>query len=93
METLFSKDAEKGELTLQSLTEKGSDELSLDKEGIVECMQSQRYAKKIQTDIADGAAAGLMGTPSIWINGRYVAEPSARNIEKILKVVLERAAK
>ena len=93
METLFSKDAEKGELTLQSLTEKGSEELSLDKEGIVECMQSQRYAKKIQKDIADGAAAGLMGTPSIWINGRYVAEPSARNIEKIFKVVLERAAK
>lgn len=93
MEILFSKDAEKGELTLQSLTEKGSEELSLDKEGIVECMQSQRYAKKVQKDIADGAAAGLMGTPSIWINGRYVAEPSARNIEKIFKVVLERAAK
>jgi protein-disulfide isomerase len=56
-------------------------------------MQSQRYAKKIQKDIADGAAAGLMGTPSIWINGRFVTEPSARNLEKIFKVVLERAAK
>jgi protein-disulfide isomerase len=54
-------------------------------------MQSQRYLKKIQQDIAAGNAAGLMGTPSIWVNGKYVAQPSPSNLEKIFSVVLERA--
>lgn len=91
MELLFSKDAEKGELSTQALTDVASQQLSLDKEGIVECMQSQRYLKKIQQDIAAGNAAGLMGTPSIWVNGKYVAQPSPSNLEKIFSVVLERA--
>lgn len=90
MELLFSRDAEKGELTLQSLTEQGSRELSLDEEGIIECMESRRYAPKIQRDIADGVAAGLRGTPSVWVNGRIVEEPTARNLKRIFDSILKR---
>jgi protein-disulfide isomerase len=93
MDLLFSKDPEKRELSLLSLTERASQELSLDEEGIVECMESQRYAPKIKRDIADGVAADLKGTPSLWVNGRFVEEPSARNLEKIFQAVLEKAEK
>lgn len=93
MELLFSKDAEKGELSAQALTDVVSQELSLDKEGIVECMQSRRYLKKIQQDIEAGNAAGLMGTPSLWVNGKFVAQPSPANLEKIFSAILERAGR
>jgi len=53
-------------------------------------MESRRYAPKIQRDIADGVAAGLRGTPSVWVNGRIVEEPTARNLKRIFDSILKR---
>ncbi|MBI5077649.1 thioredoxin domain-containing protein [Candidatus Falkowbacteria bacterium] len=38
-----------------------------------ECLDSGKYADKINQEIADGAAAGVDGTPATFINGQLVS--------------------
>lgn len=69
------------------LVSKGADSLSLDKGALVECLSSNRYAEKILSDIHVGDRIGLEATPSVWINGKRVAYPSAQAIEKIIQAI------
>jgi protein-disulfide isomerase len=34
------------------------------------CVDSQRYAGRIQASVEEGAALGVKGTPSFFVNGR-----------------------
>lgn len=43
--------------------------LDLDVAAFTECLNSDKYADEVKADIADGVAAGVRGTPSIFING------------------------
>ncbi len=47
-------------------------ELGLDQKKFDECLDTGKREAAIKQDIADGAAAGVSGTPGIFINGRFV---------------------
>jgi protein-disulfide isomerase len=52
-------------------------------------MQTGAFEPAVQKDIADGAAARVMGTPTLFINGKRVQD---RSFEAIKKTVLEELA-
>ncbi|MEK7282280.1 MAG: thioredoxin domain-containing protein [Acidobacteriota bacterium] len=52
-------------------------------------MQSGKHESQVQKDIADGAAARVLGTPSLFINGKRVDD---RSFEGFKKVILEELA-
>lgn len=58
--------------------------LGLDGDAMKECLDSKRHISKIQEDIRDADALGLQSTPSLWINGRFVAPKSLEDLKKIL---------
>ena len=86
---LFLRDAEKGELSLESLVNDGSKEIGLDDAALRECMASDRYRGKMIRDIKAGSAAELQGTPSVWVNGKLVSQPSPAVFEMIFNSILK----
>lgn len=44
------------------------------------CMNSEKYSAEIQTDIEEGFAAGVRGTPTFFINGNRVAGSIPENM-------------
>lgn len=91
MEILFLRDADEGELSRESLTSEGAKELSLDEDAVVECMRTDRYRERIVRDINDGERANLQGTPSIWVNGRAVNNPTPEALRAIFDSILKSA--
>jgi hypothetical protein len=86
---LFLRDAEKGELSRESLVNDGSKEIGLDDAAVLECIASGRYREKIASDIKAGSSAGLQGTPSVWVNGKLVSQPSSTVFEAIFNSILK----
>lgn len=86
---LFLRDAEKGELSRESLVNDGSKEIGLDDAAVLECMASGRYREKMLQDIKAGSAAGLQGTPSVWVNGKWVSQASPAVLETIFNSILQ----
>jgi protein-disulfide isomerase len=60
-------------------------ELGLDAGTFGTCLDSGKYAAAIETDIREGSAAGVNGTPAIFVNGRFIN--GAVPIEQITKVI------
>ena len=58
---------------------KWASDLGLDSEKFNDCLDSGKFADEISKDTADGAAAGVSGTPGFIINGKLVsgAQPFA----------------
>ena len=54
-------------------------ELGLNADAFNSCLDSGRYIQEVQKDFSDGAAAGVEGTPSFFVNGRKLvgAQPFA----------------
>lgn len=44
-------------------------ELNLDTNELLECIDSGRYREEIESDLRDGASLGVTGTPTFFING------------------------
>jgi protein-disulfide isomerase/uncharacterized membrane protein len=86
---LFLRDADQGELSEESLISDGSKELGVNGDAMRECMSSGRYREVISRDIKAGATAGLFGTPSVWVNGKLVSQPSQRTFEAIFNSILQ----
>lgn len=86
---LFLRDAEKGELTRESLLSDGSKELGIDERSAGECMDSGRYRDVILRDIKAGSDAGLQGTPSVWVNGKLVTQPGHETFTRIFDMILK----
>jgi uncharacterized membrane protein/predicted DsbA family dithiol-disulfide isomerase len=85
---LFLRDADKGELARESLLSDGSKELGIDEVAARECLDSGRYREVILRDIKDGSAAGLEGTPSVWINGKLVKRPGRETFTRIFDTII-----
>ena len=47
--------------------------VGLDAEAFNECLDSARYAVRVDDDVRDGVRAGVTGTPMVFINGRPVS--------------------
>lgn len=61
--------AEQQSLTADELKQK-AERLELDVEAFSDCLDSSRYADRVQADFEAGVAAGVSGTPAIFVNGR-----------------------
>lgn len=66
-------------------------DLGLDTEEFNECLDSEEYAENVDTDTADGTAAGVSGTPSFYINGLQLV--GAQPIDAFRKIIDEELAK
>lgn len=52
---------------------KYADDLDLDAADFKSCLESEKYAKKVDADFASGQANGVTGTPAFFINGELIA--------------------
>jgi protein-disulfide isomerase len=60
-----------GEFTPDVLLE-DADEAGLDSDDFAHCMAYNTYTEEVATDLADGVAAGVVGTPTFFFNGQKV---------------------
>jgi protein-disulfide isomerase/uncharacterized membrane protein len=74
-----------------TLVTRATESLSLDREAMAECVASGRYLSTVHADIAAGDAAGLEGTPALWVNGKLVRRPSIDTLEKIFSSILHQS--
>jgi protein-disulfide isomerase len=58
-------------LTVDALKARAA-KLNLDTAAFNSCLDSGKQAAAIERDIADGAKAGVSGTPTMFINGRMM---------------------
>lgn len=65
--------------------------LGLNSEAFNACMASSRYSNSIKEDVRAGSSAGTDGTPTLYINGRYLSE--GRSLEAINSIIDEELAK
>ncbi|MBI2579808.1 MAG: thioredoxin domain-containing protein [Candidatus Aenigmarchaeota archaeon] len=49
----------------------------LDKSAFAQCLEEKRYSPKIDENYNDGITSGIYGTPTFFINGRYVVGPKS----------------
>jgi protein-disulfide isomerase len=65
--------------------------LQLDTTAFNACLQSGKFADQVKQDVRDGSAAGVSGTPALFINGRLLtgAQPYAE-IAKVIDEELRR---
>jgi protein-disulfide isomerase len=60
-------------------------ELGLEAGRFNECLDSGKHAETVQADVKAGSAAGVSGTPALFINGRMVS--GAVPLEQITPVI------
>ncbi len=60
-------------------------QLNLDTKQFDNCLDSSKFANEVQKDQADGAKAGVTGTPTFFINGEMIT--GARPIEQFKEVI------
>lgn len=66
-------------------------EVGLDKAKFDECVAKREFKADVEKDLADGAEAGVDGTPAFFINGRMLS--GAQPYEAIKEVIDEELAK
>lgn len=72
---IFQEQDKQGQGTIQftkSDVVKWAGQTGLDMGKFNQCLDSGKYKAEVEKDIADGTAAGVTGTPAIFINGRLV---------------------
>jgi protein-disulfide isomerase len=60
-------------------------DVGLDMTEFEKAMQSGKYEPVVQKDMADGAAAKVMGTPTLFINGKRVHDRSYEALKKTIQ--------
>lgn len=64
--------------------------LGLNMDGFSACLASNRYGKAAREDMRAGAAAGTEGTPTLFINGRYLN--GGRSYAEVAAIIEEELA-
>lgn len=50
-----------------------ADDLALDLNAFGSCIKTGKYAEEVQKDVQDGIAYGVSGTPSFFVNGKFIS--------------------
>lgn len=58
----------------------GIGSLGLDVDALQECVQSKRQLQKIKSDITEGNNAGIQGTPSFYVNGKFLSLEQVKHL-------------
>lgn len=79
---MFTEQSKLGQGTVQYTLndlKKWATQLGLNSPQFNQCLDSDKYKAEVEKDFADGSAAGVTGTPSFFINGRFMvgAQPFA----------------
>jgi len=61
--------------------------IGLNTETFAACLDADKHTKEIQADMAAGSAAGVQGTPAMFVNGRFIN--GAVPVDDITKVIDE----
>jgi predicted DsbA family dithiol-disulfide isomerase len=73
-------------LTVDALKQKAA-KLNLNQEAFATCLDSGKHVDTVKKDVSEGARLGISGTPSTFINGRFL--DGARPYADIAKIVEE----
>ena len=65
-------------------------QLSLDRKRFDVALDSERFADKVQRDLRDGIKYGVAGAPSIFVNGRLVADRTYEALKAAIDTTLKR---
>lgn len=60
----------------------------IDADALREALEQNTYRNRIQADLEMGRRAGVRGTPSIFVNGRLLTDPSYDTIRKAIEQAL-----
>jgi protein-disulfide isomerase len=60
-------------------------ELGMNAEEFKACLESGKFASRVEADVRAGVAVGVSGTPALFINGRLVS--GAVPLEQIIQVI------
>jgi protein-disulfide isomerase len=89
-DAMFSDQAN---LEVQDLKDKAA-KLSLNTGTFNTCLDSSKYAALIKNEILEGAKVGVNGTPSMFINGRFLSgDQPYDDVAKLIEDELSRAAR
>lgn len=69
---------------------KYASDLRLDRKRFDESLSNDILAARIKSDIAEGDKLGLIGTPSIFVNGSEVYMPTGRNVREAIRAALKK---
>lgn len=61
--------------------------LGIDTARFASCLDSSKYASRVQADVDGGARAGVEATPTLFVNGRTVH--GAQPLEVLARIVEE----
>jgi len=64
-------------------------ELGLDRVRFDSSLDSGKFAEKVQRDVVDGRKLGINGTPTLYINGKRVADNSYENVKSAIEAALK----
>jgi predicted DsbA family dithiol-disulfide isomerase len=62
-------------------------DVGLDKDAFTRCLTERRFARAVETDVAEARALGIRSTPTFLINGRALV--GAHPIETFRSVIDE----
>ena len=63
-------------------------DLGLDTAEFSQCLDSGRYAEKVQQETLEGQQAGVRGTPTVFVDGQYLENGGSY---AVLKAAIEAA--
>lgn len=81
--------ANQTELDLSGLTRQAA-ALGLDSGTFSTCLQSGRHRADWRRDQADGAALGVSGTPTFFVNGAFMEGPDLAQLDRAIRAALGR---
>jgi protein-disulfide isomerase len=67
-------------------------QLSLDRNRFDQALDSGKFADKVERDLREGIRYGVVGTPSIFINGRLIAERTYESLKTAIDAALKEKA-